>query len=143
MISFLILLGRPQFPEGYPAVFSYRSPSIEQLKAYLMLCLLYCVLQRYCILKNIYDIRKFSQINWSQGYCVQTALNYQFWLSLAVWKSRQLCVCFDSAKAASKSVNLAGEPDVYSLPIQYLRCPFFPCDDLSHLQIIWIAKGAR
>ena len=40
--------------------------------------------------------------NWSQGYCVQTALNTSFALLSQLEIRRQLCVCFDSAVKSSR-----------------------------------------
>ena len=53
--------------------------------------------------------------NWSQGYCVQTALNTSFALLSPLENRRQLCVCFD-LKSAVKSCRRT--IDVYSLLLQ-------------------------
>ena len=56
---------------------------------------------------------------WSQGYCVQTALNTSFALLLLLENRCQVCVFFISFLLQSQ-LNLAGEPDVYSLLLQFL-----------------------
>ena len=55
------------------------------------------------------NLRKKS---WSQGHCVQSALNTSFASTLQLPIRRQLGVCFDSQ---SQLLNLADKPDVYSM----------------------------
>ena len=65
--------------------------------------------------ENLY-IREYTSGNlrkiWSQGYCVQTALNTSFALLLLLENRRQVCVFFISFLLQSQ-LNLAGEPDVF------------------------------
>ena len=71
-----------------------------------------CMNHRYCILEE------FLRKNSSQGYCVQTALNWTnsaLSSQLTIW--RQLCVCFESKVSCSK---LADKPDEYSLLLHSL-----------------------